>query len=75
MGSIIKHMDVDLLSAIEGLLADGEIESGTPAFAVARQAAHQGYASLTASQQAIYDRIVLPALERWTTSSGLASDA
>ena len=72
MGSIIKHMDVDLLSAIEGLLEDGEIESGTPAFAIARQAAHQGYASLTASQQAIYDRVVLPALERWTSGSSVS---
>ncbi len=70
MGSVQRYSESDLLSAIEGLLADGEIESGTPAFAVARQAAHQGYASLTASQQAIYDRVVLPALERWTSGSG-----
>lgn len=69
MGSVQRYSESDLLSAIEGLLADGEIESGTPAFAVARQAAYQGYASLTAGQQAIYDRVVLPALERWTGGS------
>ena len=56
----------DLLGAIESLLEDGEIESGTPAFAVAWKVARQGRAALTTREQAIYDRIVSPALARHT---------
>jgi hypothetical protein len=56
----------DLLAAIESLLEDGEIESGTPAFAVAWKVAREGPASLTTREQAIYDRIVSPALARHT---------
>lgn len=61
MRSVAEYSEYELLGAIEGLLEDGEIESGTPAFAIARQPAHQARAS---SQQAIYDRAIIPALER-----------
>jgi hypothetical protein len=75
MASVTRHTtEVDLLWAIEGLLEDGEIESGTPAYAIARQVAHQGFASLTASQQAIYNRVVIPALERRSAARGITSD-
>lgn len=75
MGSIIRYTDDDLLWAIEGLLGDGEIESGTPAYAIAQQVAHQGCGSLTPSEQAIYDRIVVPALARWAASQGISEGA
>lgn len=76
MASVTGHRpDIDLLWAIEGLLADGEIESGTPAYAVAQQAAHQGLESLTAREQAIYDRVVLPALTRWTAAADFTGES
>jgi hypothetical protein len=63
VGSVAAHSN-DLLWAIESLLEDGEIDSGTPAYAVARKAARQGYAVLTAVERALYDRFVGPALKR-----------
>jgi len=56
--------DHDLLWAIERLLEDGEVESGTPAYGAAWKAAHEGYAALTSSERAIFDRVVSPALLR-----------
>ena len=65
MRSIIGHSN-DLLWAIERLPEGGEIESGTPAYAVAWKAARQGYAALTAVERALYDRFVRPALKHRT---------
>ena len=56
--------DHDLLWAIESLLEDGGIESGTPAYAVAWKAGREGYAALSDYDRAIFDRVVSPALKR-----------
>ena len=56
--------DHDLLWAIESLLEDGEIESGTPGYGVAWKAGREGYAALNSSERAIFDRVVSPALKR-----------
>jgi hypothetical protein len=56
--------DHDLLWAIESLLEDGEIESGTPAYGVAWKAGREGYAALNSSERAVFDRVVSPALMR-----------
>jgi hypothetical protein len=56
--------DHDLLWAIESLLEDGEIESGTPAYAVAWKAGRESYAALTDYERAFFDRVVSPALKR-----------
>ena len=56
--------DHDLLGAIESLLEDGEIESGTPAYAVAWKAGRESYAALTDYERAIFDRVVSPVLKR-----------
>jgi hypothetical protein len=56
--------DHDLLWAIERLLEDGEIDGGTPGYAVAWKAGHEGYAALNSSERAIFDRLVHPVLKR-----------
>jgi hypothetical protein len=53
-----------MTTPIERLLEDGEIESGTPGYMVAWKAGHEGYPALTASERAIFDRIVRPVLQR-----------
>jgi hypothetical protein len=60
---LADHSD-DLSWAIESLLEDGEVESGTPAYGVAWKACHEGYGALNSSERAIFDRIVSPALQR-----------
>lgn len=54
----------ELLWAIESLLEDGEIDSGTLAYAVACKAAHEGHSALTLWERGIFDRQVKPALSR-----------
>ena len=54
----------DLLGAMERLLEDGEIESGTLGYTVAWKAGREGYAALNSSERAIFDRVVAPALKR-----------
>lgn len=63
MGPAILRAD-ELLWAIEGLLEDGEFESGTPAYAVAWKAAREGYAALTPRERGIFDRDIKPVLNR-----------
>lgn len=62
---LADHSD-ELLWAIEGLLEDGEVESGTPAYGVAWKACREGYGALNSSERAIFDRVVSPALQRRT---------
>lgn len=63
MGPAILRAD-ELLWAIESLLEDGEIDSGTPAYAVAWKAAREGYPTLTARERGIFDRDIKPVLKR-----------
>ena len=54
----------ELLWAIEGLLEDGEIDSGTLAYTVACKAAREGHIALTLWERGIFDRQIKPILSR-----------
>jgi len=56
--------DQPLAEAIERLLKHGDLDKGAPAYGVALKAIHNGYPSLTRMEKALYDRVVVPALER-----------
>lgn len=56
--------DSELFEAIEDLVAEGDIEVGTPAYGIAQQVVDLGYDSLSPKQRALYDAVVIPALER-----------
>ena len=45
--SVLDNLDWELLSAIEDLIDDGELEQGSKAHGIAIQVAHQGYGSLS----------------------------
>jgi len=62
-GPAISRED-ELLWAIENLLEDGEIDSGTPAYAVACKAAREGRTALTLWERGIFDRQIKPILSR-----------
>lgn len=60
----VNDYDEQLYDAIEDLVAEGELEKGTPAYGVAQQVIHNGYDSLTPKQRTLYDAVVIPALKR-----------
>ncbi len=60
----VNDYDEELYLNIEDLVDCGALEKGTPAYGISKQVIDQGYESLTAKQQAVYDRIVVPALRR-----------
>ena len=60
----VNDYDVDLYEAIEDLVAEGELEKGTPAYGIAQQVIHNSYESLTPKQRTLYDAVVTPALQR-----------
>ena len=59
-----SDFDKPLAEAIETLLKYGDLDKGAPAYGVALKAIHNGYPSLTRMEKALYDRVVVPALER-----------
>jgi hypothetical protein len=59
-----SDFDKPLADAIETLLEHGDLDKGAPAYGVALKAIHNGYPSLTRMEKALYDRVVVPALER-----------
>ena len=59
-----SDFDQQLNDAIETLLQHGDLDKGAPAYGVALKAIHLGYPSLTRMEKALYDRVVVPALER-----------
>ena len=59
-----SDFDQQLNAAIETLLQHGDLDKGAPAYGVALKAIHLGYPSLTRMEKALYDRVVVPALER-----------
>jgi len=63
MGPTESQAD-ELLWAIESLLEDGEIDSGTPAYAIAWKAAREGQSALTAGELGIFNRDIKPVLVR-----------
>jgi hypothetical protein len=56
--------DVELYEAIKDLTDEGHLVEGTPAHGIAQQVIHMGYDTLTPKQRAVYDAIVVPALEK-----------
>jgi hypothetical protein len=59
-----SDFDQQLNDAIETLLRHGDLDKGAPAYGVALKAIHLGYSSLTRMEKGLYDRVVVPALER-----------
>ena len=60
------HTDFELHDKIEDLVAEGLLDRNTPAYRIAQQVINTrgGYESLSDSQRAIYDSIVVRALEK-----------
>jgi len=59
-----RDLDFDLHNAIQELIAEGLLEEHAPAHSVARLVIHDGYDSLTPTQQGLYDAVVTPALRK-----------
>jgi len=74
MGPVILRAD-ELLWAIESLLEDGEIDSGTPAYTVAWKAAREGYPALTPGERGIFERDIKPVLKRRAEATDAAQAA
>jgi len=64
-----KDLDFDLHNAIQDLIAKGLLEENASAHRVARLVIHDGYASLTPAQQALYDAVVTPTLRKRSEGS------
>lgn len=58
------HIDFGLYEAIQDLIEEGIIGEKDNAAGVARQVIHSGYDSLTAKQRTLYDKVIVPALEK-----------
>ena len=63
--SVLEGLDWELLSAIEELVDDGELEQGSKVHGIALQVAHQGYGSLTIKQQYVFNANVVPLVEEY----------
>ena len=59
-----RDLDFDLHNAIQDLIGEGLLEENASAHSVARLVIHDGYDSLTPTQQALYDAVVTPATSR-----------
>ncbi len=57
-----RDLDFDLHNAIQELIAEGLLEENSEPHRVARLVVHDGYDSLTPTQQMLYDAVVAPAL-------------
>jgi hypothetical protein len=69
-----------LLSAIEELIDDGELEQGSKEHGIALQVAHRGYGSLSFNHQYVFNTKVVPLVEdydeeRYWTERGIAAPA
>jgi hypothetical protein len=56
------HFDFELYEEVEDLVAEGELEEGTPAYGVAQRVIHG--APLSQKQRWVFGTFVAPALER-----------
>jgi hypothetical protein len=63
--SVLDNLDCDLLSALEDLIEDGELEQGSKEHGIALQVAHQGYGSLSLKQQYLFNTKVVPLVEEY----------
>jgi hypothetical protein len=59
-----RDLDFDLHNAIQELIAEGLLEENSDPHRVARIVIHDGYDSLSPTQQALYDAVVTPALRK-----------
>jgi hypothetical protein len=60
----LNDHDQKLDEAIEDLLKRGDLDRGAPAYGVALKVIHTGYESLTRMQKALYNAVVVPALQK-----------
>ena len=58
------RIDFELHDLIQDLEDEGVLARGTPAFGIAQQVIHQGLNSLSETQRAIYELVVIPALRK-----------
>jgi hypothetical protein len=63
--SALDNGDHELLSALEELIEDCELEAGSREHKIALQVAHQGYASLSLKQQYLFNTTVVPLIEEY----------
>jgi hypothetical protein len=63
--SVLDNLDCDLLSALEDLIEDGELEQGSKEHGIALQVARQGYGSLSLKQQCLFNTKVVPLVEEY----------
>jgi hypothetical protein len=63
--SVLDNLDCDLLSALEDLVEDGELEQGSKEYGIALQVAHRGYGSLSVKQQCLFNTKVVPLVEEY----------
>ena len=57
---VLDNLDCDLLSTLEDLIEDGELEQGSKEHGVAHQIALRGYGSLSLQQQYLFNTSVVP---------------
>jgi hypothetical protein len=65
--SVLDNLDCDLLSAVEDLIEDGELEKGSNEHGIALQVALHGYGSLSLKQQYLFNTKVVPLVEEYDT--------
>jgi hypothetical protein len=63
--SVLDDLDCDLLSALEDLIDDGELEKGSNEHGIALQVALRGYGSLSLKQQCLFNTKVVPLVEEY----------
>jgi hypothetical protein len=59
----VLNLDCELLSAVEDLIEDGQLEEGSQQHSIALQVAHHGYGSLSLKQQYLFNAKVVPLVE------------
>jgi hypothetical protein len=55
--------DHELYEDLQELVSTGQLEAKTPAHGIALQVVDDGYKSLSENQRAVYDSVIVPALE------------
>ena len=65
----INNYDEELYLVIEEIVAELDLEKGTPAYGVAIKVVHDGYDSLSQKQKYLYDTkvqpLVIAQIEEW----------
>jgi hypothetical protein len=63
--SVLDNLDCYLLSALEDLIEDGELEQGSKEHGIALQVALRGYGSLSLQQQYLFNTKVVPLVDEY----------